>query len=63
MTKNQAIKWAGNAAKLAKALNITESAISQWDDYPPLLQQYRINALSNGQLKVTEKQKTRQASA
>jgi len=63
MTKNQAIKWAGSAAKLASTLGITEGAVSQWGRNPPLLQQYRLNALSNGQLKVTEKQKTRQASA
>jgi len=56
MTKQQAIKWAGSATKLAKILNLSDGAVSQWGREPPLLQQYRIQSLSDNKLKVSEPQ-------
>lgn len=56
MTKQQAIKWAGSAAKLADLLGLTDGAVSQWGREPPLLQQYRIQSLSDSKLRVSEAQ-------
>lgn len=59
MTTEEAIAWAGSARRLARILNVTDSAISQWDEYPPLSRQYEISAKSGNTLSVTvpEKQK------
>ena len=56
MTKQQAIKWAGSATKLARILNLSDGAVSQWGREPPMLQQYRIQSLSDNRLKVSEPQ-------
>lgn len=56
MTKQQAIKWAGSATNLARVLGLTDGAVSQWGREPPLLQQYRIQSLSDNKLKVSEPQ-------
>lgn len=42
MKTKDAIKAAGSAAELARILNITPSAVSQWDDDIPDLQEYRL---------------------
>jgi len=36
MTKEEAIKRAGSAQKLAQILGISHSAVSQWDEIPEL---------------------------
>lgn len=56
MTKQQAIKWAGSATNLARVLGLTDGAVSQWGREPPMLQQYRIQSLSDNKLKVSEPQ-------
>lgn len=56
MTKQQAIKWAGSATKLARLLGLSDGAVSQWGREPPMLQQYRIQSLSDNRLKVSEPQ-------
>ena len=53
MTKDDAIKWAGNNKQLAEKLGITESAVSQWDEVPEL-QQYRLQRMSYGLLELSE---------
>lgn len=46
MTKDEAIKLAGNAATLAEVLGITRQAVCQWkDDKIPPLQVYRLKEL------------------
>jgi hypothetical protein len=47
MTKEQAIRWAGNGMKLARLLGITRQAISLWPagEPIPLLRQYQIDEL------------------
>jgi DNA-binding transcriptional regulator YdaS (Cro superfamily) len=40
--KEQAIESAGNAARLAKALGISRSSVSDWGEYVPPLQAYRL---------------------
>lgn len=51
MTKAEAIRFFGNQTKLAAALGIKRSAISQWGDEPPPLRQYQLQQLTNGKLK------------
>ena len=53
MTKDEAIKWAKGAAALAQKLHMTTSAVCQWSEVP-LLQQYRLEALSGGALRVND---------
>lgn len=45
ITTKQAIRLAGNASRLALALRITSSAVSQWGKVPPLDRQDQIRAL------------------
>ena len=51
MNKKDAIKHFGNAANLAKALNVSRQAITLWGDTVPLLRQYQLQELTNGELK------------
>ena len=53
MKTKDAIKHFGNKAKLAKALNISKSAITQWPDDVPALRAFQIERLTDGQLKAT----------
>jgi transcriptional repressor of cell division inhibition gene dicB len=52
MKTKQAISYFGNKLKLAKALNVSKSAISQWGDDVPELRAYQIERLTRGALKV-----------
>lgn len=59
MTKDEAIKWAGGKViDLAAKLGIGHSAISQWERVP-MLWQYRIEALSGGELTVDRAEQKR----
>jgi len=51
MKTKDAITHFGNKAKLAKALNISKSAITQWPDDVPALRAFQIERLTNGKLK------------
>ncbi len=51
MTKDQARQFFGNYTKLAKALGIKQPSISLWGEYPPLLRQLQLEALTGGKLK------------
>jgi len=42
MDKKLAIKKAGSAAKLARLLDVTQGAISQWGDLVPRLRVYEL---------------------
>ncbi|ABE56543.1 conserved hypothetical protein [Shewanella denitrificans OS217] len=52
MKTKQAISYFGNKLKLAKALNVSKSAISQWGEDVPELRAYQIERLTRGALKV-----------
>ena len=54
MTKQQAIDWAGGTGALAERLNITPSAVSQWEEIPEL-QQRRLWQISAGKLALDAK--------
>ena len=45
MTKTQAIAKAGSAARLARLLGISKSAVSQWPETIPELQRYRLREM------------------
>jgi hypothetical protein len=53
MTKNEAIRWAGSVAELARILNITSQAIYDWKEVPRG-RQYELQHISNGALKINE---------
>jgi len=54
MKTKDAISHFGNKLKLAEALSVTKSAISQWGEDVPELRAYQIERLTGGELKVTE---------
>ncbi|MEH8245908.1 MULTISPECIES: Cro/CI family transcriptional regulator [Aeromonas] len=51
MKKADAINYFGSAAELAKKLNISEAAISQWGETIPQGRAYQIEVLTGGKLK------------
>lgn len=51
MKKTDAINYFGSAAELAKKLNISEAAISQWGQNVPQGRAFQIEVLTGGQLK------------
>ncbi|RXJ70762.1 Cro/Cl family transcriptional regulator [Veronia nyctiphanis] len=54
MNKSDAIKFFGNQTKLAEALGITNSSISQWGEHVPPLRAFQIERLTHGKLKVVD---------
>jgi len=56
MKKNEAIEFFGSQVKLADALGINKSAISQWGDYVPELRAFQIEKITNGELKVNSQE-------
>lgn len=54
MKKVTAINYFGSAAKLAKALGISKSAVSLWGDQIPELRAYQLERITNGELLVVE---------
>ena len=52
MTKDEAIAYYGTQVQLAKALGITQAAVSKWPEQVPLLRQYELERLTGGALKV-----------
>lgn len=51
MKKADAINYFSSAAELAKKLNISEAAISQWGETIPQGRAYQIEVLTGGKLK------------
>jgi hypothetical protein len=51
MKLKEAIDYFGNQAKLAKALGINPSAVTQWGESIPRRRQYEIERLSGGRLR------------
>jgi len=50
MKTKQAVKFFGNQAKLARALDITESAVSRWGLIVPIRQAVRLQSMSSNEL-------------
>ena len=49
MNKQTAVDYFGSARALAKALDISEGAVSQWESIP-ILRQYQLEVLTGGKL-------------
>ncbi|MFQ2178135.1 Cro/CI family transcriptional regulator [Aeromonas veronii] len=54
MKKTDAINYFGSASELAKKLNISEAAISQWGQNVPQGRAYQIEVLTGGKLKADQ---------
>lgn len=54
MRKEDAIEFFGSKIKLAKALGIAPSAVTQWPDVIPIRRAYEIEKISKGKLKAPE---------
>lgn len=50
MTKSDAVKYFGNVSRLAAALNISQAAVSQWNDDIPELRAHQLEKLTGGAL-------------
>ncbi|MFJ3117850.1 Cro/Cl family transcriptional regulator [Pseudomonas protegens] len=55
MNMNDAIKHFGSKTKLAAALGIHPSAVTQWGDSVPESRQYQIQVMTKGKLKASTK--------
>tara|TARA_R110000737_G_scaffold67947_1_gene96043 strand:- start:754 stop:915 length:162 start_codon:yes stop_codon:yes gene_type:complete len=51
MKTNEAIVYFGGIKSLAKALDIWPHPIYRWKENPPILRQYQIERLTDGELK------------
>lgn len=54
MKKNDAVKFFGSKANLASFIGINRSAVSKWADFVPTVWAYRIEKLTNGELKAND---------
>ena len=54
MKKDEVLAYFGTQVQLAKALGISQAAISKWPDQVPMLRQYQIERLTGGALKVQD---------
>ncbi len=54
MKKEEAIRYLGSAAELARILKISEAAVSQWGEIIPQGRAYQIESLTGGELKVNQ---------
>ncbi len=51
MTTAQALKHYGTQQKLADALDIAQSSVSEWGEFPPKLRQLQLQQITKGRLK------------
>ncbi len=54
MKKTEAIEYFGSKTKLAKALNVAPSAVTQWGEIIPLGRAYQLESITKGKLKVKQ---------
>ncbi|WP_280192124.1 Cro/CI family transcriptional regulator [Delftia sp. PS-11] len=50
MTTDDAVRYAGSAAALAKLLGVSPGAVSQWRDFPPWPRQLQLERMTGGAL-------------
>ncbi|HBO3136752.1 TPA: helix-turn-helix domain-containing protein [Pseudomonas aeruginosa] len=55
MNMNEAIQHFGSKKKLAEALGIRPSAVTQWGESIPVGRQYQIQVISKNKLKADQK--------
>jgi|TARA_R110000782_G_scaffold2271_2_gene8865 hypothetical protein len=51
MTTDEAIMYFGNRKKMAVALRIWPHGTYRWGEYPPMLRQFEMERLSDGELR------------
>ncbi len=51
--KDEAIKHFGGVTKLAKALDVSRSAVNQWGEFVPDGRAYQLELITGGELKAT----------
>jgi hypothetical protein len=51
MTKADAIAFYGNQKALADVLGVKQPSVAGWGEYPPEIQQVRLERLTGGRLK------------
>ena len=51
MRSAEAIEYFKTQSALARALDMNQSTVSTWREFPPPLRQLQIEALTNGELK------------
>lgn len=56
MKTTDAAAFFGSKKKLAAALLINPSAVTQWGTYVPEARQYQLQVITEGKLKATEKE-------
>lgn len=56
MFKNDVINYFGTLEKVAKALSISVSAVSQWREIIPEKNAYRLQEITKGELKINREQ-------
>lgn len=54
MTTKEVIDHFETQVAIARALGITQSAVSQWGDRPPMLRQYQIEIVTQGGLRADD---------
>ena len=61
MTTEEAVKFFGSKAGIARALGCQPSTVTMWGDEPPRSRQWQIQVLTKGKLKVSPEVKKRTA--
>lgn len=61
MKKKDAVDYFGAPSKLAKALSISQAAISQWPDDVPPLRAFQLEIITEGALKAQPSESPEQA--
>ncbi|WP_429236196.1 Cro/CI family transcriptional regulator [Aeromonas salmonicida] len=56
MKKSDVLQYFGGVSKVANALGITRSAVSQWDEIVPESSAYKLESLTGGRLKADPSQ-------
>lgn len=54
MKTKEAADFFGGKRKMAEALGVSPSAVSQWGEFVPLIRQYQIQVVTKGKLKAQE---------
>lgn len=62
MKKSDAVAYFGSSVKLAKAINVSKGAVSQWGEVIPLGRACQIELITKGKLKAQAQQEYKKAS-
>lgn len=60
MNKKEAVGYYGSAHALARALGVTDGAVSQWETIP-ILRQFQLEVLTQGKLMAERPEITKQS--